>query len=448
MEMNKVKIKSFSGKRPDRVKLLNTLSTYNVKYFKVQEIRSDGFLLWCNSDKDVDLLFSDECESALKQLHCEPQLPPEVRAKRTVLLRHVDSDILGKEKGDIIAELEEYNSWLSLVDIYVFQNAPTVKLVCSTNEMAKRVLNSGVLLFNLSIPPGNVIQEEFVYLSTCYRCYAIDDHMASSCSKPKDYKVCSVCAAKGHTFKQCTSNIKKCLNCGGPHSALAMSCPDRKQKVWDRKKCKQQQKSYASAVGSSWTCSSAQPSLGDYSVIAKAFMCISLSTMKNAETPGSFQTTLTHLLKVNGLPDFSMGDISPPSMQCLLQCSGGQGMYTDEDDDKNPLVSTATSQDNVTRNDNDNNDKHSTTSMVVYKKKSAPRITPDNVRHQYSTGAILIDCSTDTDLKCLQLLSTADNEDFSKIVTIHELKVKEFDQKAGLLKSKRSLRNVSSSQPI
>ena len=36
--MNKVKIELFSGKRPDKVKLLNTLSTYNVKCFKVQEV--------------------------------------------------------------------------------------------------------------------------------------------------------------------------------------------------------------------------------------------------------------------------------------------------------------------------------------------------------------------------------------------------------------------------
>ena len=71
--------------------------------------------------------------------------PPEIRAKHTVLLRLVDSDIIDKEKRDIIAELEECNSWLSLMDIYVFQNAPIVKLVFSTNEMVKRVLNSDVL---------------------------------------------------------------------------------------------------------------------------------------------------------------------------------------------------------------------------------------------------------------------------------------------------------------
>ena len=132
-------------------------------------------------------------------------------------------------------------------------------------------------------------------------------------------------------------------------------------------------------------------------MIAKAFMCISLSTMENAEIPGPLQTTLIHLLKVNGLPDFSMGDIFPLSMQCLLQCSSGQGMYTDEDGDKNLLSGTATSQNNVTSNDNDNTEKYSTTSMVVYKKKSAPRITPDNVRHQYMTGTILNDSSTEND---------------------------------------------------
>ena len=197
--MNKVKIKCLQGKRPDRGKFLTTLSIHNVKCFKLQDISGDSYLVWCNSDTDIDLLFSNQCVETLRQINCEPQLPLEVKARRTVILRQVDESIIERSGNDIVAELQRCNSWLTLVDIYVFPKSPVVKLVCSTNEKATKILSSGVRMFNLSIPPVNIVQEEFVNLITCYRCYAVEDHQASSCTKPQEIKVCSVCAMAGHT---------------------------------------------------------------------------------------------------------------------------------------------------------------------------------------------------------------------------------------------------------
>ena len=245
--MNKVKIKCDPGKRPDRAKLLSILAA-NDKCFKVQEIKGDGYLVWCNSDADTDLLFSDHCRGALNTIQCEPQLPPEIKAKRTVILRQVDDSILGRNNEDIITELQGCNDWLKVADIYVFPSSPTMKIVCDTNEMATRALNNGVRLFNLSIPPTNIQQEKFINLLTCYRCYAIEDHQASSCGKSKEHKICSVCAMTGHTYKQCTSSTKKCINCGGAHTTLAMSCPERKRKTNEKKFLLKQHKSYADAA--------------------------------------------------------------------------------------------------------------------------------------------------------------------------------------------------------
>ena len=443
--MNKVKIKCSVEIKPDRQKVLEVLSAHDVKCFKLHEMRGDGFLVWCNSDADTDKLFSVTCMEALKRLYCEPLLPPEVKARRTVILRHVDESILDRSSNDIIVEVQQRNKWLSLVDLYIFPNSPTIKLVCSTNEMAIKALNSGVLIFNLSIPAANIVQEEFVSLISCYRCYAIEDHQASSCTKPKEFKACSVCAMSGHTYRECTSNNRKCLNCGGGHSSLAMSCPERKRKVLEKKKLMKLNKSYATAAkpNSILFPSADQAQIKDNELLIKAYMCITLSTMKNHEDPGTFQHTLTHLLQANGLPNIVLGDISPPTMRCLIPVEESKNVNFDDSkvlsgndteitipDNKKSLTSTAA------------------TEATIYKKKNTPLITPNNVHGLYAAGSILLDCQGSKEQECLLSLSSASKDQFDNNVTIIELKNKEFDQKAGLFRTRKSLRNFSSSQPV
>ena len=98
----------------------------------------------------------------LKRIHCEPQLPPEVGPKRAVMLRRNDDSILRKEERDIVAELKEKNNWLRNADIFLFPNTFTLNLFFITNEMAVKALSNGVKLFNLSIPPTNIAQEECI----------------------------------------------------------------------------------------------------------------------------------------------------------------------------------------------------------------------------------------------------------------------------------------------
>ena len=67
LAMNEVRIKSLPRKRPERDKLLSSLASFGIKCFKLQELKSDLFQVWCNFDSDVDLLFSDGCVKELKK---------------------------------------------------------------------------------------------------------------------------------------------------------------------------------------------------------------------------------------------------------------------------------------------------------------------------------------------------------------------------------------------
>ena len=106
INMNKVKIKCVQGKRPDCGKFLTTLSIQNVKCLRCKIY----YLVRCNSDAGIDLLFSNQFVEALRQINCEPQLPLKVKARRTIILRQVDESILKGSDNDIVAELQRCNS--------------------------------------------------------------------------------------------------------------------------------------------------------------------------------------------------------------------------------------------------------------------------------------------------------------------------------------------------
>ena len=359
-------------------------------------------------------------------------------------MRQVDESVIARGVNDISAELQQCDNWLSLVDVFVFPNSPTIKLVCSSNEVATKALDSGVRLFNLSIPSTNIVQEKFVNLMTCYKCYAVEEHQASSCNRSKEYKVCSVCASTDHTICQCNSMIKKCLNCEGEHTSLSMSCPIGKQKVNDKKRLMSQRKSCAEATSAIWYTSATHSRTKNSDNMAKAFMCITISTM-NAEVPGSFESTLSHLLHVNGLPkvSISLGDISHPSMRSLLQTEGFKAIISNDANYLQDVSFTdrvnqdGAHSDNLSNNDPSSNDNyHSTTSTIIYKKKNATKVTPSNVQELFSTGSILVDCPKGSEQEHIQSLSSFNKEEFASKVVVNEVKSWEFDNKVGLYKPK------------
>ena len=97
--------------------------------------------------------------------------------------------------------------------------------------MAPQVLTKGLLLFNLSHPTHNISNETLVDILICLICYQLEDHQTSSCPKSKDYKISSLCASLEHTHRECSSSIRKCINCevDNDYSTLAMSCHFRKK---------------------------------------------------------------------------------------------------------------------------------------------------------------------------------------------------------------------------
>ena len=98
--MARVKIKHSEPNPTTKLKLLRTLSKNLIYATKLIPI-SDGFILLTRDDDEVDKVFKGNCQKTLKDQGFEPILPPELRAKRTVILLNVDNFITTRtEKGD------------------------------------------------------------------------------------------------------------------------------------------------------------------------------------------------------------------------------------------------------------------------------------------------------------------------------------------------------------
>ena len=184
----------------------------------------------CNSEEDLDAPFSATCISKLYTVGCKPVLPPDLKAKRSVILRRRDYQTLNKKEEDIKFEIEKQNACIRVKDIFKYDNSKNIK-VTFEKHMVSQVLTKGLLLFNLFHPAHNICREIFVDILTCFKCFQLEDHPTSACPKSKEYNICSPCASQEHTHRECISSIRNCINCkeeGNDHSTLAMSCPFRK----------------------------------------------------------------------------------------------------------------------------------------------------------------------------------------------------------------------------
>ena len=144
-------------------------------------------------------------------------------------------------------------------------------------------------MFNMSVAPSQVRQEIFIPLTSCNRCYAVEEHQTNDCTLPATAKRCSECASEEHTFRECAATEKKCLNCGGPHSARAMRCPKRKEAL--RKKEDQIRKGKTQPTVSYAT--AAQPTLLQEPLghALSGLICVLHAHMVNSYRPGTFQDT-------------------------------------------------------------------------------------------------------------------------------------------------------------
>ena len=140
-----------------------------------------------------------------------PVMPPELRAKKSVIITRVDDVIYEHDSLAIGEELVAKNLWIGeeIESVYKFPNTSTLKLTFSHTAVAKKCTGAGLKAFRISIPAHEIKVETYIPIQCCMRCYALESHYTNESPKPNTYKICSECSEEGHVWIQCKEIIKK-----------------------------------------------------------------------------------------------------------------------------------------------------------------------------------------------------------------------------------------------
>lgn len=239
----------------------------------------------------------------MKEISFSTILPPELKAKRTVFIFRIEKHIFDHSGKEIEGEIIKENPWLQSVEqINKFPNRNILKIQFTTTRTTKKATEYGLLALCMSIPEYRIKLEEYTPISICIRCYKLDDHFSSNCPKDHSYKICSECAATGHTWRESLTDVKKWINSSGPHRTLAYKCPKKKKireakSTYTMKKTKQ---TYSQAATNNTNIS--QLNLHINKDTTATIICMIHAHLTNLADPGSYDTAVEKLMTNNSLP--------------------------------------------------------------------------------------------------------------------------------------------------
>lgn len=315
--MARIKVKHPNPREPEtRTKLLETLSKHQI--FATKIVPLDDSLIVLTSDTiEAEKIFGSTCNSELLKQNFAPILPPEIKARRTIILTRIDDYIYNNSEEEIKEELAQNNSWIEdgITEIYKFPKSNTLKITYNQQEKASKSTNNGLLMYHMRVPPHQIKQEEYVNLQTCMKCYKLEDHHTNQCPQNPDFKICSECGTEGHQYRTCNNQIKKCINCGGPHRTLAMKCPIRKKAIQDKRMIKTNTDITYSKVAQQ-PIMQHQPTQIDKDMPAKILSCMLHAHLMNVGNPGTYEKVLTQTLTLNNLPAIKIPEV-PQSAKIL-----------------------------------------------------------------------------------------------------------------------------------
>lgn len=321
--MGRIKIKCDGNpkERRSKLKLLEILAPAEVYATALHEAY-DGYIVITATDKEVDKILEPAVTQNLKTQGFTPILPQEVKSRRTIICYMVEQTAFENTENDIADEIEYKQDWAKIQSTYKFPNSRNMlKVQFESVSMADKAANQGLRLFHVSIAPHQISKERYINIPYCMKCYAIDDHATNQCPKPQGYQICSECSSQNHTWRNCRTEEKKCINCGGAHRTLAYKCPKRKEKGKEKQQEAKQKasQSYSQTLApptNAPTFPSLAATIGN-NQISKMMLCYVHAHAMNTVHPGTFQKTLIDSLKENNLPTVILQSHNPPSQQII-----------------------------------------------------------------------------------------------------------------------------------
>lgn len=331
--MARLKIKTANAKDQGRKEeLLNILSTNDIYVTRIIQA-NDGFVILTQNEDEMDKIFNNIIDKELQKKNFTPIMPPQLKANRSILIFRVENHIFMHEEKEIKEEIIRRNEWADEVSqVFKFPNSNTLKITFNEAAKATKAQEQGIKMFAMRIASYNIEQDSFHNLITCMRCYQIEDHITKNCPKETTYKICSCCSSNTHTWQECNSEKKTCINCQGDHVTVAMQCPRRKEALNRKRK---EAKEAKTITYSSITKQGTQPhttpiqTTDFYNTQAKTYSCMLFALFLDSANPGTFQEELDNMFEKNNLPKIKITK-NPPSNTIL----GLQNKENEEEKEK------------------------------------------------------------------------------------------------------------------
>lgn len=292
--------------------LLDFCVKNSIKIEKILE-KSFGYIIVCPSIDDADGIFSDGLSDVFAAADIEPVLPNELKAKRSVIINKIDDIVYKLSSDELKHELVSRNLWCVVKDVVKFRHSQGIKITFSVAAMADRASRQGLFVCKLFISSSSILKDSFIPIITCYRCYKFEDHKTHQCPQNDSFRVCSLCASHEHVWKQCQSNVKKCLNCDGAHSALSMMCNVKKQIIKSKRSRPPTTRSFATVIGSAKSPPPRYDFPTDDKMFSKVTSCIILSLFSDYNNPSEFRRVLNKLFLDNDIPNLNLSNFNPPT---------------------------------------------------------------------------------------------------------------------------------------
>ena len=270
----------------------------------------NGYYAFMEKEEYIDRLLTDKAKQALGSIGLETRVPPKIRCQRSLICRQIDSYVGSHTSEELLREINDKNR-NKAVEIVKFKDYTHLfKVEFQTTEMALAAKMNGLLCFHTRITPDQMEPERYTDVLMCFTCYQLDEHITAKCPTP-DKIICSECTGD-HSFNQCNSENKKCLNCGGPHRTMAMSCPKKKEAIRRKREEEDRQKQEkeelplskivqrtAAIIGQKTEEKVMGTVVGDIGL--RALVMVMDAHVHNIIAPGSYNSRLNKTLKENNI---------------------------------------------------------------------------------------------------------------------------------------------------
>ena len=105
-------------------------------------------------DEALEKFMSPETRTIFQDQELEIQDPPEYNAKKTIVVKGVDTQVSEYSPDDIVKSVERENEWAKVAQVIKLPNTTTMlKIKFETAQMAKKALDSGFYILFQYITP-------------------------------------------------------------------------------------------------------------------------------------------------------------------------------------------------------------------------------------------------------------------------------------------------------